>query len=302
MANWKGRTNANLFGLKIFVFFLNRLGLKASYVLLRFVALYYFLFSFRSNKNLYFYFHRVLKHRTGRSLTMMYRNYYVFGQTILDKVALMAGVRTNFTVNHEGGTNLDKLAASGQGGILISAHLGNWEIAGQLLNRLNTRYNILMYENEKENIKKYMDEVQQKKNIRVIAIKDDDLGHIIELHNAFSNNELVVMHGDRFRENAPTIDTIFLGKIATFPKGPFILAAKFGVPVSIVFAVKESSTHYHFFATEPMQVKRARTEEQTNTAVKMLLDNYIAEFEKMVLAYPEQWFNYYPFWKEQLEK
>ncbi len=299
MANWKGKTNASLFGVKIFVFILNHLGLKIAYFFLRFVALYYFLFSFKANKNLYFYFNHILKYKKLTTFLKMYKNYYIFGQTLLDKVALLAGVKTNFTVNHEGGKNLDKLAANGKGGILVSGHIGNWEIAGQLLNRLNTKFNILMYENEKENIKKFMDEVQKKKNINIIAIKDDDLGHIIELHNAFSNNELVVLHGDRYRNNAPTIETTFLGKTARFPAGPFILAAKFGVPISVVFAIKETSTHYHFFATEPIQVKKTRTEEQTNSTVKELLDQYILEFEKMVHLYPEQWFNYFPFWKEQ---
>ena len=42
----------------------------------------------------------------------------------------------------------------------------------------------------------------------------------------------------------------FLGETARFPMGPFVLASKFKVPVSYVFAVKESKLHYHFFASE----------------------------------------------------
>ena len=240
-----------------------------------------------------------MKYKKTTSYLKIYKNYYIFGQTILDKVALLAGVKTKFTIDHEGGKNLDKIAALGKGGILVSAHIGNWEIAGQLLNRLETTFNILMYENEREKLKSYLDGVEKKKNVKIIAIKDGEMGHLIELHNAFSNNELVVMHGDRFRDDAKTIEAKFLGKTALFPAGPFIMAAKFGVPISVVFAVKETSTHYHFFATDPIEVKRTRTEEQTNTAVNELLQQYIAEFEKMVYRYPEQWFNYYAFWKEQ---
>ena len=299
MAKWEGKSKGTVFGHKFFVFILNHLGLKLAYIVLRFVALYYFLFAWKSNKNIYYYFHHVLKYKKTTSYLKIYKNYYVFGQTILDKVALLAGVKTKFTINHDGGKNLDKIAEMGKGGILVSAHIGNWEIAGQLLNRLNTTFNILMYENERESIKKYMSDVEKKKNVKIIAIKDGEMNHLIELHNAFSNNELVVMHGDRFRDGAQTLETKFLGKTAKFPAGPFIMAAKFGVPLSVVFAIKETSTHYHFFATDPISVKRARGEEQTAAAVKELLDAYISEVEKMVLRYPEQWFNYYAFWKDQ---
>ncbi len=299
MAKWEGKSKGTVLGHKIFVFILNHLGLKLAYIVLRFVALYYFFFARKSNKHSFYYFHNILKYKRFTTYLKIYKNYYVFGQTILDKVALLAGVKTKFTINHDGGTNLDKIAAMGKGGILVSAHIGNWEIAGQLLNRLNTTFNILMYENEHENIKKYMEEVEKKKNVNIIAIKDGEMGHLIELHNAFSKNELVVMHGDRFRDGVQTIEAKFLGRMAKFPAGPFIMAAKFGVPLTVAFAVKETSTHYHFFASEPIEVKRTRDPKQTELAVQELLKKYIVEVEKMVYRYPEQWFNYYAFWKEQ---
>ncbi len=297
-AKWEGKSKGSVIGHKIIFFILNHLGIKLAYIVLRFVALYYFLFSFKSSKNSFYFFHNILKYKRTTAYLKMYKNYYIFGQTILDKVALLAGVKTKFTINHDGGESLDKIASMGKGGILVSAHIGNWEIAGQLLNRLNTTFNILMYENEKENLKNYLNEIESKKNVKIIAIKDGEMGHLIQLHNAFSNNELVVMHGDRYREGSKTVDATFLGKKATFPAGPFIMAAKFGVPISVVFAVKETDTHYHFFATDPIEVKRTRNEEETNKAVEELLQKYLNEVEKMVYRYPEQWFNYYAFWKE----
>ncbi len=297
MAKWEGKSKGSVLGYKIFVFILNHLGLQPAYFILRFVAFYYFLFARHSNKPIFFFYHHILKFKPSKARWFVYKNYYAFGQTLLDKVALLAGVKTNFTRNHEGGEILDQIAATGKGGILISGHVGNWEIAGQLLNRLNTSFNILMYENEKENLKKYMDSVQTQKNVNIIAIKEGELGHMIELYNAFNRNELVVMHGDRFRDHIKTIEVPFMGRPAEFPAGPFIMAAKFGVPVTFVFAVKETASHYHLFASAPVQLKRARTEEQTIIAVNELLQQYIIEFEKIVRRYPEQWFNYYQFWK-----
>jgi predicted LPLAT superfamily acyltransferase len=293
---WQGKTRGGVLGHRIFVFILKVSGLPLAYFVLRFVAFYFFI-SAKSTPGVYRYFRRIHQYGRVRAVFSTYLNYHVFGKTLLDKVALLSGVKTNFTVNHEGGEHLEEIASIGKGGILISGHIGNWEVAGQLLNRLNTTFNILMYENDHEQMNRYMKEVLSEKKFHVIAIKDDDMGHLVELHKAFSNNELVVMHGDRFREGAKTLEAVFFGKKARFPAGPFVMAAKFGVPLIIVFAVKESNKHYHFFAVPPIDVKRTRNEADLEATVQELLKRYVTEFEKMVKAYPLQWFNYYDFWK-----
>jgi|SRR6185436_8146250 len=292
---WKGKTKGGLTGNKIFFFFLKTFGLKPAYFLLRFVSFYFFVFS-DTNKFIYSYFKNILGYPAFKSRIKVYRNYYLLGQTILDRVALFSGIKTNFKVIHEGGENLDKMSAGGKGGILLSAHVGNWDVAGQLLNRLDTKINILMYENEQEDIKKFFDSVTTKHSVNIIPIKENDLGHLIKLKEAFNNNELLVMHGDRFREGGKTIEHDFMGKKAKFPVGPFHLAAKFGVPVVITFAMKEESSQYHLFATEPVSMNRTSGQEETEKAITFFLHYYVTEVEKILKRFPDQWFNYYDFW------
>lgn len=296
-SKWDGQSKAKILGYKIFVFILNLFGLRPAYFLLRFVSFYYFLFS-KPNKFIRHYFVQVHGFSKWKAFWAVYKNNFIFGQTILDKVAQMAGVKTKFKFIHQNGEVLQQLASLGKGGILVSAHTGNWEIAGQGLNRYGGAFNMLMYENEKENIKQYMNEVMRNKKINVIAINEETKSHIIELHKAFSNNELLVMHGDRFREGAKTITVNFFGKPARFPAGPYILAAKFGVPLCIVFANKKDTDTYHFFSTEPIQVPRARGEKEVEAACKMMIERYVSELEKRIKMYPHQWFNYYDFWSQ----
>ena len=93
----------------------------------------------------------------------------------------------------------------------------------------------------------------------------------------------------------------FMGKNALFPEGPFYLAAKFKVPVSYVFAMKESKFHYHFFAT-PSKVYETPSRKINDKILKPLLKDYIAAFENALRKYPKEWFNYYKFWNEWCKK
>lgn len=299
MANqntWNGQSQAKVLGFKIFVFILNTFGLSPAYFILRFVSFYYFLFS-KPNKYIREYFIQAHGYSPLKARIAVYKNNFILGQTIIDKVAVMAGAVNPFKVVHKNGEMLDELTAISKGGILISAHIGNWEVAGQGLNRLGTAFNVLMYSNEKEDVKEYMDGVMKEKKINIISINEETKSHIIELHKAFSNNELVVMHGDRYREGAKTFTTNFFGKPAKFPAGPFIMAAKFGVPLCIVFAVKTDKHTYQFSTEKPIQVDRVRGEAQLEKVCQDLLQQYVIQVEKMVKEYPHQWFNYYDFWK-----
>ncbi len=293
---WDGQSKGKVLGFKIFVFILNNFGLNPAYFLLSFVSCYYFLFS-KPNVFIRDYFKKVHGYSNLKARLAVYKNNFILGQTIIDKVAVMAGAKNPFHVIHKNGKQLEDIAKIGKGGILISAHIGNWEVAGQGLNRLNTPFNILMYSNEKENIKEYMDGVMTEKKINIISIDEETKSHIIELHKAFTNNELVVMHGDRYREGAKTITVPFFGTPAKFPAGPFIMAAKFGVPLCIAFAVKIDKHTYEFSIEEPIIVDRVRGDAQLEKVCNELAVKYVSAVEKMVLKYPHQWFNYYDFWK-----
>lgn len=293
MPAWQGKSRGNTLGYRIFVNVLKNFGVAPAYWLLRFVALYFWLFSYKSSKPLFHYFHRKLGYGKLKSLGKLYTNYYRFGQTLIDKVVVMAGIRNKFTYHFDGEENLHKIAGLKRGGLLLSAHLGNWEIAGHLFKRLGTRINIVMFDGEDRQIKNYLEQVTGKPNMNIILIKDD-ISHIYAINDAFKNNELVCMHADRFVEGNKSISGNFMGEAARFPIGPFVLAATFKVPVSYVFAFKETNRHYHLFASELKEYNTGSKDMIT----KEILGDFIGQMENKVKQYPEQWFNYYNFWQQ----
>lgn len=293
MSAWKGKTRGGVLGYKIFVWTLKNLGLHFAYFLLSFVVIYFVATSGKAFNAIFHFYHKILKYSWLKSFISIYRNYYLFGQILLDKIAMLAGFQQKFTFNFEGEEHLRQMT---EGGLLISAHIGNWEIAGQLLNRLEKRINIILFDAEHQRIKGYLSDVLSSRNVNFIVIRDD-FSHLLEIKQALTNKEIIAMHGDRFIEGNKTVVLDFMGKPAAFPIGPVNMAAKFRVPVSFVFAVKETRSHYHFYATPLQQVAFTTNLKQREANFRGVLEVYTAKFEEILRKYPLQWFNYYDFWK-----
>src|ERR1700712_5595018 len=172
MPRWQGKSKGSPLGYRIIIFVCSNFGVLPAYFVLRFVALYYFFFSRESTNTIYRYFRDRVGFSASKARMKVYRNYYVFAQTLLDKMIVMAGIKNNFTFEFEGESNLKKLVEGGRGGILLSAHLGNWEIAGHLLKRLNTRINVVMCDGEHRAIKDYLESVSGGRNLNVIIVKE----------------------------------------------------------------------------------------------------------------------------------
>lgn len=296
MPSWKGQSRGTPLGYSIFIFLIKNVGLRSAYFLLYFVS-FYFVF-FGNKKPQRFYFREVLKQASLRAFWSRYMNNFRFGQVLIDKVAALSGNGSQFTFDFEGEVHLRNMT---DGGFMLGAHMGNWEVAGELLKRLDTKVNILMYENEHDKIKKLLEDVQSEKTMNIIPLKDD-LSHIIAIKQALDHKEIIVIHGDRFVDGAPSIPAHLMGKLAHFPYGPFYLAARFNKPVSFAFAFKESAKHYHFYATEAKLFPRIKNLKDRKLISSMVLEEYIQQLEIMIQKYPHQWFNFYEFWEEEKDQ
>lgn len=291
---WEGKSRGTVLGYKIFIFFIKKLGIRAAYILLYFVAFYFCFFSPKSTKAIYYYFRKRLAYSKGKSILHIFKSYFVFGQTIIDKSAIASGLKDQFTYEFDGVENIINLLDQGKGGILISAHVGNFELAEYFFEEIDTRsqINLVTTDAEHEHIKEYLESVTKKSNIKFILVKND-LSHIFEINAALSNGELVCFTGDRFFEGTKHLSEELLGAEAKFPAGPFLLASRLKVPVVFVYVMKETATHYHLYA---------RTAEVQHRDAQGLLKTYTESVAWMLKKYPLQWFNYFDFWNVKGKK
>jgi predicted LPLAT superfamily acyltransferase len=290
MSRWDGKSKGTVAGYKIFVFLLRTLGVRAAYGLLVFVAAYYYITQGRSNRAMRHYFGRRLGYPPLRAHLAAYHSYFTFGQTIIDKVAIRSGLKRSFTFEFDGREKLVQLLGEKRGGILISAHVGNFEIAEHFFAEidLDCRIHLVTTDLEHSTIKDYLDSISTTSSVKFITLKDD-LSHIFEINAALAENGLVCFTGDRYMDGAKLMRENLLGREATFPAGPFLIASRLNAPVIFVYVMKEQGLHYHLYARDA-EVKRRDA--------AGLLKAYTGNLGQMLAQYPLQWFNYFDFWED----
>lgn len=287
---WDGKSKATGTAFKMFYTILKRFGLKGAYFVLYFVAAYYWLFDYSARKHIAWYYRHIWGYGWWKTQRMLYKTFYTFGQTILDKVAVFNGRTDYFTFDFNGRHYLDDLRNSGHGALLISAHLGNWEIAGHFLEKAQNKVHVIMLDAEHEAIKDVLAEALNNRSFHVIALKEDR-SHLFQLHQAFRDNDFICIHGDRILnpDQDRSEEAELFGRRIRLPRGPFELAVRFKMPYLYVFAIKEKNQHYQFYAFKGSA--------EAEGDVHHMMQEYTRYIEEILTPNPEQWFNFFDFWE-----
>ena len=288
---WQGKSKGTVLGYRIFVFLMRHLGIYAAYSLLIFVAFYYFLTEWQSNRFMFYYFRHRLGYSLAKTIGSLYLSYFTFGQIIIDKIAILAGLEHKFTFDFDGQELLFKLLEEQQGGVLISAHIGNFEIAEPFFRKIDLKLQIstITTDMERSVIKEYLEGITERKSLNQYIYVKPDMSHIFEINDVIAHKNIVCFTGDRYFEGGRSLKGHLLGAEATFPAGPFVIASRLKVPVVFVYVMKEKGLHYHLYA-RIAEVKKADAES--------LLGAHTDSMEQMLRKYPLQWFNYFNFWEQ----
>lgn len=287
---WQGGTDGTSWMHRNLVRIVRHVPLRLMYGFVAiFVVPFYFAFS-KGYKPMYHYFNRRLGYRPLRAFFSVYRNYCRFSQVILDRFYMFSGGK--FDVEVENYHLYQELADDEPGFMILSAHVGCYELAGYSLVATKKRFNALAFGEEAEAIVENRERLFKNTNIRIIPVKDD-LSHLFALNEALDNGESVSFPSDRLLGKQRTVECEFLGASALFPMGPFALAAQRDLPVLTVNVMKTSAKSYKVYVNR-LQKEGETRQERINAYVRQ----YVGHLEEVLRLYPEQWFNYYEFWND----
>ncbi len=284
-AKWSGKTEGNLLGYRIFIYTIKFFGLSGAYFILKFVSFYFYLSLTLKRRILTDFYSNFIGLPKSKTHSTIRKNFFLLGQSVVDNIAFSINRSSKITYRESGEIFLKQLVSDKKGAFLISGHIGNWDVAGNLLRGIKANVSVVMYQNEHEKIQALLASQKKQAEFNIIPI-GNDMSHLIKIHAAIKRGDLVCLHADRYLEGAKTERINFLGKPAKFPIGPFQLIEKMKVPYSFVFAVKESKYQYFFSATKPVFEPRKAS---------AIAHDFVILLEQKARKNPEQWFNYYNF-------
>lgn len=256
-----------------------------------FIVPFYMIFSRKGYKATYSFFRKRFQYGRWKSFCKVYANHFRFGQVILDRFGVYAGKKYNFSV--EGQEYLDELETHPEGFVLLSSHVGNYEIAGYSLKPKTKRFNALVFGGETATVMENRRRILSQNNMNMIPVMAD-MSHLFALNTAIDNGEIVSMPADRIFGSQKASECTFFGETARFPLGAFALATQKNVSVLAIFVMKETAKKYHAYVRKIQCDRTAKIREQ----MSQMAQNFAENLEEIVRKYPTQWFNYFDFWKQ----
>lgn len=229
-----------------------------------------------------------------KTVLRLFRNY---GLYLRDYVLIHKLTKENYkkTVAEEIGIEyIEKALALGNGAILITPHLGNWELGGVTFAlRGCPIYALTLKDNEKD-VQDYRDKVRGSLGIRTIHINPDDHGTILQMARLLKANNVIAMLGDRYEGGKKDIVTFF-GQKVYFPSGVMALAQATGAPVIPVFITLQDDNKYKAWMEQPIVVKRV-SGVTTRELLAEKTQELAAVFEKNIRKHPDQWYQFFDYW------
>lgn len=291
---WAGKTGGTGFGQAFLLFLLRYSSVRVGYFLMAFSIPVYLVIHPNERKAIYRYFRDRQNFSAFKSALMTIRNHYVFGKIVMDKFAVLAGRKEQFRLTVDGDECFRKLVARESGFVMVSAHIGNFELAGYALSQNEKKIYTMYYAGEGEALQQHRQRRMNVNNVEMVPVLGD-MSHLFLLNSALDEGNIVSMTGDRVWGSDKTFECAFFHSQARFPMGPFRLAAIKEVPVVALFAMKERGLNYRIYV-KSLTADCSRKMPAAKRA-KLLADDFAAMLEDMVRKYPEQWFNFYDFWE-----
>ena len=183
--------------------------------------------------------------------------------------------------------------ARGKGVLLLTGHLGNWEVGGFMLAEVRQPIHVVLVPDIFPGVEQARRRLHERAGVVEIRV-DRSFVPALSVLRALDANAIVAMQGDRDFDNTG-LPVRFFGREAYFPRGPLRVAMATGATVLPAFVIRVPDGRYRAVVEEPLSIEQGG---DRDASLRRNIERYVAVLERYVRTYPEQWYCFYPFWDD----
>ena len=178
-----------------------------------------------------------------------------------------------------------------RGLILVTGHLGNWELAGAYIAARGVPIDAIARRMKNPLFDRYLTETRSRIGMNVVH----DADAVRQTPRALREGRAVAFLADQGVLGLASTFVPFFGRPAKTPRGPAVFALRLGVPIVFGTAVRQPSGKYRL-EFERVEVEHTGDRDKD---IDQIVANYTATLERWVRRYPEQYFWHHRRWRRQ---
>lgn len=188
----------------------------------------------------------------------------------------------------KGREHIDAAIEGGRGAILLSAHIGNWELGGALIAALGYDISVVALPHSHRGINDFF-----RRQRGLVKMKAIEIGSALKgCYTALKNNGLLALLGDRdFTKNGQ--EAVFFGQKVSLPVGPAALSRRMGSAIVPCFLVRNPDDRFTMHVEKPIYPDPSLGEEDDTGR---LMGACAGIIESYVKRFPTQWYVFKDIW------
>ena len=286
--------------MKFTAFGIKLLGRRLLTPVLYGIVLYFFVFGRRPRHSIRDYQQHLADWSGQSSLRptqwRIFGQFMAFADALLDKLDMWNGRLKFEDIEIVDPAHLRDQLRGERGQMLVGAHLGNLEVC-RALAELGEKVtmNVLVHTRHAERFNRLLGEAGAT-SLRLIQVSELNPAVMLQLSQRLENGEWLAIAGDRVPlHGGRNVQVNFLGHPAPFPQGPWLLAGLLKCPVNLLFCLKHEGRYRVTLEPFADAVQWRRSDREQ--VIAEWATRYAERLGHYCLEAPQQWFNFYPFWK-----
>jgi Kdo2-lipid IVA lauroyltransferase/acyltransferase len=199
--------------------------------------------------------------------------------------------------SHEGFENFERARQKGKGTLVVTAHIGNWELIGVVYALLGIKLHIVARDIKNPRLNRLWIDLRQSSGLEQISAKRRQ-GGLKQMLMALKKNETVAIVLDQNMSADKGVFVEFFGKPACTLDLVAVLAKRTGAAVVPAFTFRKPDGTHHAVIHPPLEWEDVGNGE-SHADVVHNTQRYTRLIEAAVREHPDQWLWLHRRWKVQ---